>query len=60
MVYRLTKNHYKKAAENGISNKQLYSRLYHGWDIERAITTPVHVPGTIKQKHVYYLRERSL
>ncbi|MFY0147852.1 nucleoside permease [Bacillus cytotoxicus] len=37
----LTKEHYERAAANGIGRFTLQSRVYSsGWDVEEAITTP--------------------
>lgn len=42
MEKKLTEEHYKRAAENGISKSTLRARVYQSrWDVEKAITTPV-------------------
>lgn len=56
MTYRLTKEHFDKAKQNGISYHTLYQRVHNGWDIDRAMTESVHVKGAIKQNHIYYVR----
>ena len=53
----ITPEQYKIAEQNGISASNVYNRVYTGWSIERAITTPVHKSGEIKPKHVFYVRE---
>jgi uncharacterized protein YjcR len=38
----ITPEQLAEAEENGVSAKNLYQRLYMGWDLQRAMGSPVH------------------
>lgn len=50
-VEYITPEHYELAAENGISAKTVYQRVYQGWSINRAITTPVMPKKPFRSKY---------
>lgn len=39
--YYISPNDYKVAEKNGINKWALEKRVYYGWDVDRAITTPI-------------------
>lgn len=51
MIY-ITDEQYKKGIENGLKKITIYRRVYqYGWDIEKAITTPVISREHRSRKH---------